>query len=425
MKSRKLIILSLDAMVTEDLEYLKDKPLVKKMMKNGVWIKTLRTIFPANTYPCHSSMITGCYPNKTGVDTNYYPNSKTWRAERSNIKVKTLIDAFKEAGFKTANVFWPVLGDDKNVDYNIPEYFDKPDKLIETFKKHGTSEQVLNDIVLPNIHLLDRQIDSNEAEPYASNFIFACARDIILKYNPDILTVHPCPLDTQRHKDGAFSENVTAELERSYKLIEDLMQAVKDIGEENNTDFVWMSDHGQFTMEKWYRFMIDMKELKLINTDKNGNIIDGPVTAISYENDVLLKCRDKDAFEKTLAFLQTAEKEERGIKFFTKEMAKEILHYEGDFDFLIDSNGKIGVGREAYGDVYSGIAPNVFKKHGVHGYSPDIGPQPTLICMGPDFNKNVVLERVDTVNIPVTLAKIFGLSLPDADGKVVKEMLRL
>ena len=77
MKNRKLIILSLDAMVTEDLEYLKDRPLVKKMMQNGVWIKTLRTIFPANTYPCHSSMITGCYPNKTGVCTNYYPNTTT------------------------------------------------------------------------------------------------------------------------------------------------------------------------------------------------------------------------------------------------------------------------------------------------------------------------------------------------------------
>ena len=96
MKKRKLVVLSADAMIPEDVEYLSNKPFVQKILKEGVWINSLRTVYPANTYPCHASMITGCYPDKTGVDTNYYKGTKTWRAERDNIQVKTLIDYAKE-----------------------------------------------------------------------------------------------------------------------------------------------------------------------------------------------------------------------------------------------------------------------------------------------------------------------------------------
>ena len=110
MKKRKLVVLSADAMIPEDVEYLSNKPFVQKILKEGVWINSLRTVYPANTYPCHASMITGCYPDKTGVDTNYYKGTKTWRAERDNIQVKTLIDYAKENGYKKEEVLY--VGDD-------------------------------------------------------------------------------------------------------------------------------------------------------------------------------------------------------------------------------------------------------------------------------------------------------------------------
>ena len=115
---RKLIIISNVGLVREDLEYLKTKPVMKEILYCGSTVETLKTVYPSITYCCHASMITGAYPNKTGVYNNEVDelNNTDWNWERKAIKVKTLIDAFKEKGYTTANVFWPVLGNDSNID---------------------------------------------------------------------------------------------------------------------------------------------------------------------------------------------------------------------------------------------------------------------------------------------------------------------
>ncbi len=426
MKKRKLVLLSLDAMITEDVEYLSDRPLVKKILEEGVWIKRLRTVYPANTYPCHASMITGAYPCKTGVDTNYYEGTTTWRGERSNIKIKTLIDYAKEAGYTTANVFWPVLGDDESVDYNIPEYFPPHEDTIATFKKHGASDEVISKIVEPNMHHLQGR--RTDEEPFNTNFIFACARDMLLKFKPDILLIHPCPLDSRRHKDGVFSDAVTQALEDSYEWIVKLIDAVKEIGEYDNTDFVWMSDHGQFTIERWYRFLVEVKNAGLIDADEKGNPITKSVRAKIFNNSLMLKALNKTAYDQLLSIINDAIDRKTGIKVYTHEQAVKELHTDGDFDFIIDTDGSVGIGKEAcldeLGNIYSTIAPGVVKKGGTHGYSPDIMYQPTLLAIGPDFKENVVLDRVETVNVPVTIAKCLGLNLEDADGEVIEEILK-
>lgn len=94
---RKLIIISNDALVREDIEYLKTKPAIRDIINNSSFIETLKTVYPTITYCCHTSMITGSYPNKTGVYNNEVDelNNTNWNWERKYIKVKTLVDAFK------------------------------------------------------------------------------------------------------------------------------------------------------------------------------------------------------------------------------------------------------------------------------------------------------------------------------------------
>ena len=156
---RKLIIISNDALVSEDLQYLITKPTMRDFFEKGSIVETLRTVYPSITYCCHASMITGAYPNKTGVVNNEVNevNNRRWTWERKHIKVKTLIDAFKEKGYTTANVFWPVLGNDKNIDYNIPEYWSqtKDESLCDALRSMGTSEKVIEEIVKPNLYYIE------------------------------------------------------------------------------------------------------------------------------------------------------------------------------------------------------------------------------------------------------------------------------
>ena len=64
---QKLIVLSADAMVSEDIETLKQMPNYKKYLEGGSRVKKVRSIYPTITYPCHTTMCTGVWPEKHGV----------------------------------------------------------------------------------------------------------------------------------------------------------------------------------------------------------------------------------------------------------------------------------------------------------------------------------------------------------------------
>lgn len=70
MSQSRVIVFSCDAMVWEDVEYLLTKPRFKELFESGSAVKRMRTIYPSVTYPCHTSMSTGAYPNKHGVTNN-------------------------------------------------------------------------------------------------------------------------------------------------------------------------------------------------------------------------------------------------------------------------------------------------------------------------------------------------------------------
>ncbi|MBO7376062.1 MAG: alkaline phosphatase family protein, partial [Clostridia bacterium] len=128
MGKRKAVVFSCDAMVYEDIEYLISKGgRFADLVKSGALVERTRTIYPSVTYPCHTSMSTGCYPAKHGVTNNseFCPGqlkNVPWNWFADAIKCPDIFTAAKRAGLTTACVFWPVTGNHKYIDYNLPEY---------------------------------------------------------------------------------------------------------------------------------------------------------------------------------------------------------------------------------------------------------------------------------------------------------------
>ena len=124
--ANKLIVLSADAMVTEDLPLFTSLPGYQTYLNGGSMIKSVRSIYPTVTYPCHTTMMTGNYPDRHGVTSNFKlimnekPTPWNWFADV--IRSKDIFTACKEKGLTTATVFWPVTGCHKDIDYKIPEY---------------------------------------------------------------------------------------------------------------------------------------------------------------------------------------------------------------------------------------------------------------------------------------------------------------
>lgn len=431
---RKLIVVSHDAMIYEDLEYLTKRSAFAYFSENGSLVKTLRTIYPTVTYPCHSSMITGCYPDKTGVFSNeegtLHPvaGGTPWLWERKWNKCKTLIDAAKEAGCTTANVFWPVLGNDKNIDYNIPEYWSqsKDDNLFDAFKRMGTSDKVLEEIVKPNYKFIAGR---QRQHPWADDFVMSCACDIVEKYNPDVMFVHPAGIDGARHAYGMFGKELVHNLDHTEYWMEMLIEACKRAGTLDVTDFVMMSDHGQMNISRWAHPNVLLREGGFITCNDKDEIVDIKAYAKSNGASCLIYVTDKnDSVIRKNLYNFLTEKMKTGLygfsEIFTESEIREKERLGGNFDFCLETDGSTSFGWEHYGPYFTSYDTNDYRTgKATHGYLPDKSYQPTMIVCGPSFNKGVTIDRRPSVDFAPTIAKIYGWNLP-ADGCSIDELIK-
>ena len=159
MGKKKLFVLSMDAMVTDDIDQMLKRPdsNFAKLFGNYSGVREVKTVYPSITYPAHVSIMTGCYPDKHGVFNNMQMTIEDthplWHVLRSSIKVDTIFDAAKRAGLSTGAVYWPVTGNDPNIDYLVNEFFFYENEPLEqTFIDFGANEATMK-AVRENLHL--------------------------------------------------------------------------------------------------------------------------------------------------------------------------------------------------------------------------------------------------------------------------------
>lgn len=249
---KKLIVMSADALVWEDMEYLSSLPNFQKYLAGGAGIRQVRSVYPTITYPCHATMSTGVYPDKHGVTGNleFHPGQAEnlpwlWDYKYNLWKTDIFTEA-KKAGYRTAAVFWPVTGNHPAIDYLIDEYWiqSPTDTPREAFARMGSSEEMIQ-IVEKNTGDVNRPL-----HPQLDTFIVDCACDIIRQYRPDVLFLHPADVDWARHQYGLFNDQVKKTVENTDQYIGKIMKAVGDAGILEETNLVLVSDHGQREIQK-------------------------------------------------------------------------------------------------------------------------------------------------------------------------------
>ena len=99
-------------------------PTIQQMAREGVHATAVRGVFPSETYPSHTTIVTGAFPSRHGIhyNTPFEPEGQSGRYHwyASAIRVPTLWDAVQQAGLKSASIGWPVSVD-APLDWNIPE----------------------------------------------------------------------------------------------------------------------------------------------------------------------------------------------------------------------------------------------------------------------------------------------------------------
>ncbi len=423
----KLVVISMDAMVQQDLAVMKDMPAVHYIMEHGSYVKDFRSIYPTVTYPCHTTMSTGCYPNKHGITSNEQiileegKNPITrWHRLHQDVKCEDIIDVCKKAGYTTSIIGWPISGNHPNVDYLVNETWpenkeeDSPEDWEKAYLASGTPQWLYDEIVRDKIWMR-----RGRKQPSSSYFLVRIACDIIRKYTPDIMIIHVGNLDHFRHTTGVFSATTKRSLSDTDSMIRMLFEATKDAGTFEHTNFVVTSDHGQMTCSRMAYPNVFLKEKGFISTDKDGNITDWKALALGEGMGVQVYVKDPSCKEDLYKVLtEAAESNMHGFeKVYTVQETNDAEKLSGAFEFVLETDGYTKFGFNWNGKEIESLPMGLYEaERGGHGFHPDKGPRPVFLAVGPDIYEKRVIEHAKLVDGAPTYAKIMGVSLNNADG---------
>lgn len=431
MKQQKLIVMSADALTYEDVEYqLQAMPNYRKYLSGGCRIKKVRSIYPTITYPCHTTMSSGVWSDKHGIEGNFQlmPGQKNlpWKWFWHWVKWKEdIFFAAKRAGLTTASVFWPVTGCHPAIDYLIAEYWPQPGDtdICEVYRRAGSSDAVLQIIKTQHQGCHIRK------HPETEEFQIRCICEMISRYQPDVLFLHTGDVDAARHSYGLFNDKVSSAVEDTDRYIGQIMSAVEDAGLLGQTNFVLTSDHGMIEIKRIININVLLADAGLITLTSDGKLKDwqafcqsGGTMALIYLKDP----SDRACYEKTYELLKRLSAE--GIYGFrevmTEEEARSREHLGGDFSFAIDTDGYTAFGNGLTRPLVSDYEDNDYRYgHATHGHLPTKGLSPIFSAKGPGFREGVELETADLVDEAPTYARLLGLDLRGADGNALEQLL--
>ena len=436
--AKRLIVFSVDAMVTEDVEAMRELPNFKKYLGGGSEFKNgMRTIYPSVTYPIHVSILTGCYTGKHKVTSNFgfttASKDDTWLFSSENIAVEDIFAAAKRKGLSTASISWPVTGRNPNIDYLIDEYwFPNPGETMRAgFADMGSSGEML-DIMDAHTDMLAPGWEQGGKKnfmvwPGVDDFWVACACDIIRKYKPELTFVHTGTFDSFRHKYGVFGSHLDEARANLDRYIGMLMRACEDAGVAGETNFIMVSDHGQRDICRAINLNVKLSDAGWIDVDESGKVTDWRAFCFSNAMSALVYVKDPGDEERVYQTLEDLRKE--GVfgigRIYTAREAMEEEQLCGGFSFVIESDGYTSFGDKAVRPLVQNFDVSDYRfGRATHGYMPDYGPQPVFVAKGPGIRQGVVLDRGEVVDEAPTFAKLMGLSLPQAEGKPIDAILK-
>lgn len=268
-EKKHVIIISIDGFRPDF--YRKDKwatPILHQLAKEGVSANGVRGVFPSVTYPSHTTILTGKMPIEHGIYYNspFEPDGATgkWYWESELIKSPTLWSVAKNAGLKTASVFWPVsVG--APVDFNIPEFWSldrNVDRILpirENAKPKGLFEEMeLN--ATGKLTATDLNSDFLSADENGSRMVAY----LIKKHKPNLLTFHIYSVDHASHAEGRDGEMVRKAVAGADHAVGNILEAIEQAGIKENTSVIITGDHGFVDISKSINPNVLLVEKKII-----------------------------------------------------------------------------------------------------------------------------------------------------------------
>lgn len=425
MEKKRLVVISIDSMITEDLAVLRKLKHFNELLNESSVILRNEATYPTFTHSIHTSISTGCYPGKHGVIGNefFQPGNMTptWFDSVDDVKVPMLPVVAKENGYSVACVFWP-LTMNADLDFVLyrKEYYGHVSQKKEQIKARST--EGLFDELYPVIK------DAFEIDPIRVDDQIcgdACAY-LIDKYQPEVIYTHLVAIDSIRHQKGVFGEHILDTYEFLDSVVGQITDALKRNGLYENTIINITADHGHLDIDRVVSINRFLKDKGYIKTNEKGELLDWDayMHSCALSGHVYVKNNDQITINQVIELLENHANELDIEKIYTKEQVKEKYHLDGEFAFVIESNGAATFSADYNAPLRISSGGKDYRYAvSTHGHEPSKGVQPTFFIRNPFNNKRVVIANGRVIDQAPTLAKLMGFEMNFADGIPLNDLL--
>src|SRR5215467_9722710 len=417
-----LVMVSVDGLrpdyVTEADAHGAKVPNLRRLMREGAFADGVEGVIPTVTYPSHTTLVTGVWPDKHGIYANvtFDPlqrNAEGWYWYAEDVHAETLWEAAGKAGWKTASVQWPATVGDRSISWLIPEVWragtPEDAKLLRALSTPGLLAEIT-----PKLGDYRGGFD---ATPEADALRGKYAEWILEAKHPGILTLHLLGLDHEEHDSGPFSAQSIAVLERLDAVIGSLRETAERVSR-GHAYVAVVSDHGFAKVENQLNLFAAFLQAKLFTLNDQGKISDWKALPWETGGSAAIMLKDPADQATFIAvrdlLLKLAADSANGID---RVLLADEVHERGGYPSAAFFVG-LKPGWKTVASVTGPVAGKTAHTMGTHGELPDLPDlRSSFFLVGPGVPANRHLGLIDMRSIAPTLAHLIGVSLPSADGK--------
>ena len=402
-------------------------PNLRKLAADGASTKAMTVSNPSITWINHTTLVTGVEPRKHGVlfngllvrqGDNRPPKIEQWVDKSRLVFAPTLYDLAHEAGLTTAESDWVAVTRAKTINWSFAE-LPTPDGAIE-------KEMIAAGSIAPE-HIGWMQLGPQRKNvTFLDNMWTKAAVHIWKTHKPNLLLFHTLNTDATHHSYGPGSMASFTALAYADRLVGDLVKAVDESGLRDRTTIVIATDHGFKKVTKICLPNVVLKKAGLaqglgptINSCDAYAMTQGGMAFVyvtNPERKAELLPKLKELFAQTEGVDRVIDGND-GPKLGMPTPAEN----PGMGDLVLYPKPGYGFKNDAAGDAI--VTPSV-NYGGTHGYfNGDPELDGIFIASGRGIKKGVVLERMANLDVAPTIAEMMDLKIPNADGRVLEEIL--
>jgi len=401
-------------------------PTIQSLRTKGAHAVTVESVYPSQNKPAHVSIVTGVLPADHGV-TSDFPFDEQTGAQSAKphysskeIKADTLWDAAKREGLVTAAIAYSLTA-------GAPINFNLPEPAEETFSSDSTPPGLMNEVL--SALKTNPEPTSPASKPDSlvrqtrDDFKADAAAYLIGRYHPNLLLVNFNSLDLAQQRFGIRSAETQALMGQIDRMVGKIVSAVELAKLSDETTFLIVSDHGSSSVEREFRPNVLFAKKGLLTADEHGAVKSWRAVVQSYGGSaaVFLKNPKDEATAREVEqmFRELDKDSDNPLWRLTSQRDATRLGCDPRAAFYLDAAPRYKISPRANG---SAVAKTT--ERAAHGYLPSRAEmRATLILAGKGIKANQKIEYARLIDITPTVARLLGLEMKSARGRVLSEVV--